>query len=562
MSKSVSSETRAKESETRAKESVPGLKESIPGSKEKISINEAMNEYYKLKSKYETDYYNKYVKPILKTDDMSKREKRIEYQKLPKAECINCRRNVGSIFTIKKDSEEESRTFIASCGDLSNPCPLNINFDYTFYSELNKELMSAEEDINYIKNKIIIDKNNMMFGYSDQSKAIDSFNNDTSELKTMTEGAGFVMEINIRENDNPVKRDLIKKNEDKFGMEYLLPFKDMIKTFDQSGNVEVVNKAMRLYVDEMLPLTKSIRNLKYEVNYIDFLEEKDNEDPTEKGDLYILIQKKNSLQNLEFNLYGASKLKSFTKGISGFDNTAVNDATTNKKNLEQVHKKTRKLRPSLAEDVAGVPVNLRKKLILQNATEAESEANEVRSVADIYPEQYRGVDGVIMPRKGPGGDISWTNENGQRDMKYQQIWNALSSEYKAALSEDEAWMKKTVDHFVEFADLKRQNKVPYTSSREFVHPDGLLLPPRKISDTEYDYGNAIYNKLLNADASGMWMSFLPKPDKNTSVNPAIQADEAAKIWSGLFPEYYSNEYNPYLTAIASNLGRRLRFTRF
>jgi hypothetical protein len=368
------------------------------------------------------------------------------------------------------------------------------------------------------------------------------------------------MEINIRENDNPVKRDLIKKNEDKFGMEYLLPFKDMIKTFDQSGNVEVVNKAMRLYVDEMLPLTKSIRNLKYEVNYVDFLEEKDNEDPTEKGDLYILIQKKNSLQNLEFNLYGANKLQSFTRGVSGFDNTAI--ATTNKKNLEQVHKKTRKLRPSLVEDVAGVPINLRKKLILQNATEAEAEVREVRSVADIYPEQDRGVDGVVMPRKGPGGDISWTNENGQRDMKYQQIWNALSSEYKAALSEDEAWMKKTVDHFVEFADLKRQKKVPYMSSREFVHPDGLLLPPRKISDTEYDYGNAVYNKLLNADSSGMWMSFLPKPDKNTSVNPAIQSDEAAKVWAGLFPEYYSNEYNPYLNAIASNLGRRLRFTTF
>ena len=44
-------------------------------------------------------------------------------------------------------------------------------------------------------------------------------------------------------NNNPVKNDLIKKNEDKLGMEFLLPFKDMIKTFDQTGNVEVINKA-------------------------------------------------------------------------------------------------------------------------------------------------------------------------------------------------------------------------------------------------------------------------------------------------------------------------------
>ena len=73
-------------------------------SKEKLSVNEAMNEYYKLKAKYEMDYHEKYIKPILKANDKSKREKRLEYQKLPKAECINCKRNVGSIFTIKKDA--------------------------------------------------------------------------------------------------------------------------------------------------------------------------------------------------------------------------------------------------------------------------------------------------------------------------------------------------------------------------------------------------------------------------------------------------------------------------
>lgn len=536
-----------------------------PRNNEKMSVNEAMNEYYKLKSKYETDYYDKYIKPILKDGDKSKREKRLEYQKLPKAECINCRRNVGSIFTIKKDPEEYTRVFIASCGDLDNPCPLDINFDYTFRNELHKELTDTNEDINNIKNKIIIDKNNMMFGYSDQSKAIDSFNNDTSELKTVTEGAGFIMEINIQLNDNPVKYDLIKTNEDKFGVEYLLPFKDMVKTFEQTGNIDIMNRAMKLYVDEMMPLTKTIRNLKYEVDYIDFLEEKNNEDPTEKGDLYILVQKKNSLYNLEFTLYGVDEVKSFTKGLmQGFI-----QSNKTRKNLEQVHKKTRKLRPSAeesakesaeesAKEVLGEPINLRKKLVLQNATEALN----VQSVAEIYPEQYKSVEGDIMPQKGPGGAIAWTNENGERNMKYQQIWNALSPEYKAALSEDDAWMKKTLDYFVEFANLKKANKVPYTSSREFVHPDGLLLPPRKISDTEYDYGNAVYNKLLNGGSPGIWMTFLPKPDKNTSNIKSMSEADKTNVWNKLFPEYYSNEYNPYLNAIASNLEYRLKFTKF
>ena len=540
-------------------------KEKVSG-KSKMSVDEAMNEYYKLKAKYETDYHEKYIKPILKANDKSKREKRIEYQKLPKAECINCKRNVGSIFTIEKDAEDYSRTFIAKCGDLTDPCPLNINFNYTFRDELSRELLKTEKDIDEIKNKIIIDKNNMMFGYVAQAQALVNFEGDTTELKSITESAGFIMEINIQLNDNPVKNDLIKKNEDKLGMEFLLPFKDMIKTFDQTGNVEVINKAVKLYVEEIVPLTTNIRNLKYEVNYVDFLEKKDNDDPDEKGDLYILVQKKNSLQNLEYTLYGYDEVKSFTKGISGFNTKSSANKTM--KNLEQVHRKTRKLRPSNIDfDIEGEeevkevqgPINLRKKLVLVNATEAldeEQKMGKKLSVSELHPELYARVEGNIMPERGPGGWY-WENENGETDMTYQRTWDALSPEYQAALSQDDAWMKKTIDNFVEYDNLRRQNKVPYTSSREFVHPDGLLLPPQKIGENDYDYGNEVYNKLLNTGAPGIWLSFLPKPDGKKLDQKSENA-----IWKKMFPDYYSNEYNPYLEAIASNLKSRLKFTKF
>jgi hypothetical protein len=264
-------------------------------------------------------------------------------------------------------------------------------------------------------------------------------------------------------------------------------------------------------------------------------------------------------------LYGSDELKSFTKGVSGF--VARTSANKTMKNLEQVHKKTRKLRPSNVEfniegeeeegenaDVDKGPINLRKKLVLQNATEAF----EKQTVGELRPELYARVEGDIMPNRGPGGWY-WENENGETDMAYQQTWYALSPEYKEALSQDEAWMKKTIDNFVEFANLKRANKVPYMSSREFVHPDGLLLPPQKISENEYDYGNAVYNKLLNADPRGVWLTFLPKPDgkKSNSDQTSVKS-----VWSKMFPEYYSNEYNPYLEAIASVLKNRLKFSTF
>jgi hypothetical protein len=526
--------------------------------KEKATIDEVLNEYYKLKSKYEDNYNDKYIKPILRSEGKSKREKRLEYQKLPKPECINCKRNVGSIFTVKKDPKEYSRTFIAKCGDLDDPCPLNIVFDYTGRDELDKEISKHDNDIKEIKHKIIFDKNNMMFGYIDQDKAVERFNTDTTELKEITEAAGFIMEINIQLNDNPVKRNLIKTNEDKFGIDYLLPFKSMVREFEQTGKPEILNKALKFYVDEMVPLTKTISNLKYEVSYIDFLEKKDNEDPTEKGDLYILVQKKNSLNSLEYTLYGNDEIKSFTKGNKDFSK----GKNKSKKNLEQTHKKTRKLRPDLdlveedeegdkEEDEEGdyKPINLRKKLILQNATEALEESKQ--SEFELNPDIQQSVreEGAITPYINSNGSVTWSTDEGQINMKYQNIWDALTPEYKAALIQDEDWMKKTINHFVTYNILRLENKVPYTSSREFVHPDDLLLPPQKISDNEYDYGNIIYNKLLNGDRNPIWLSFLPKANRPEKDIDNLQ-------------EHYSNEYSGYLNAIASYLGHKLKFTKF
>ena len=515
-------------------------------SKEKTTINEALNEYYKMKSNYEINYHEKYIKPILRSNGKSKREKRLDYQKLPKPECINCKRNVGSIFSIKKDPEEYFRSFSATCGDITDPCPLNINMEYTFRNELNQEFLNVDRDINAIKNSIIIDKNNIMFGYIEQKKAIASFNSNTTELKSVTEAAGFIMDINIQLNDNPIKKDLIKSNEDKLGNEFLLPFKDMIKTFDQNGNTEVLNKAMKFYVEEMVPLITTIRNLKYEVCYVDFVEKKDLNDSEEKGDLNFLIQKKNSLSNLEYTLYGDDELKSFVKGVRDFGDTR---SSKTKKNLEQIHKKTRKLKPSIElveveeykeeeeEEEAG-PINLRKKLVLQNATEALDEP-----FTNLNPEKMsQGLEDDIMPNIEPGGQVTWKNTKDVINNEYQQIWNYLKPEYRKALSEDEQWMKKTMDHFVEFARLKRANKVPYMASREFVHPDGILLPPKHIGENQYDYGNVFYNKLLNSptDKPSILLSFLPKAGPNVDIRL----------------------YNQYLQALASIVGNTVKFTRF
>ena len=50
-----------------------------------LTAIDAINEFYRLKDKYETEYNEKYVKPIVKSNKPNK-FKRIDYSRLPKHE--------------------------------------------------------------------------------------------------------------------------------------------------------------------------------------------------------------------------------------------------------------------------------------------------------------------------------------------------------------------------------------------------------------------------------------------------------------------------------------------
>jgi len=295
-----------------------------------LDVNDALNEFYKLKSKYETDYYINYVKPIISSKVFSKREKRLAYSKLPKPECINCKRNVGTIFSIKKDVDEFMRIFTAKCGDIEAPCPLNINIEYADRHTYVSQMEINDNDLNELKLQIIKDKNDLMFGYIDQNEAVAKFNAKTDELKELTEIAGYVINTNIVTNENPEKKVLTKTLEDEFGMSYLIPFKNMMKEFNESNgrDKKKVNEAVKFYVDEMTPKIREIQKLKYEREFIDY-------EPNISGDNYFLFQRKNSLVNLELNFFSKDAVKSFVKGVLESRQPAKKSSKTKTRKIRQ-----------------------------------------------------------------------------------------------------------------------------------------------------------------------------------------------------------------------------------
>ena len=128
------------------------------------------------------DQDKKYINPILKSKN-SNREKRVAFSKLPKPDCINCKRPVGTVFSVKNVSSDFVRKYIAKCGDATEPCPLNINIHKGTHFAFENEINKNAEYIDEYKKNIIKEKYDMMFGYVAEETAIHNFEKFSIELK-------------------------------------------------------------------------------------------------------------------------------------------------------------------------------------------------------------------------------------------------------------------------------------------------------------------------------------------------------------------------------------------
>jgi len=129
------------------------------------SVKDALNEYFRLKEKFE-EGINVNKRKIINNQTLSKREKRSEYLKLmPK--CVNCRRpsKKGTIFSItfhpSDDKTDSYRTFKSVCGNIVDPCNLNIEINLGIVDYLNTLIENIRNEINEAKNSIIKDKNKL-----------------------------------------------------------------------------------------------------------------------------------------------------------------------------------------------------------------------------------------------------------------------------------------------------------------------------------------------------------------------------------------------------------------
>ena len=136
---------------------------------------EKLNEYYKLKNDYETK--KQVVKNnILKDETLTMKQKQEKFGK-HKFKCINCNRNVGSIF------ENNDGILTAICGDKVKPCSLDIKINRGKFLLLEELLDAFQDGVEETKESIIKVKLDLLFNYKNETNVLDEFTSLKSQLE-------------------------------------------------------------------------------------------------------------------------------------------------------------------------------------------------------------------------------------------------------------------------------------------------------------------------------------------------------------------------------------------
>lgn len=232
------------------------------------TFEDALNQFYKLKNQYESSYFEKYVKPIVKNKALTKREKKQMFASLPKRPCVNCKRPVTTIFSVKFiDDDPARRELRVSCGDSADPCLLNIRIDCGQRVSLTHEIRDGMKQIEQLKLDIIKDKNDLLF-FGDAPQ----FDEHTEDLKFEADITGTLIETNILRNENPTKQAKTLHTIQEFERDNVLGFKKQMKVYQQTNNPLVLNQAVASYVHEIVPSAVDIRRMKYAASFVEISE--------------------------------------------------------------------------------------------------------------------------------------------------------------------------------------------------------------------------------------------------------------------------------------------------
>ena len=261
-----------------------------------MSVDDALHEYYKLKDLYDEKFDIK-KSSVLSDQTLSIQQKRSQIAKFKRArKCIICKQTGGTIFT------DVDRTLKAVCGCVATPCGLNIEIAKGKIENIGELMAATYSKIEDVKDNIIKYKLDLLFRYITDEQLVQKFGEAKKELDTYLEQYDKLYNKYIDIKVNPQNIEELKR----FNAElytYIGQITQLMSEFNATGENEKIRTVIEIYLTNIVPLTKKIRDTTYVYSNVEY------DDDTKE---YRLVQKKYSIKSMEVDIEHPQVI-SFTK---------------------------------------------------------------------------------------------------------------------------------------------------------------------------------------------------------------------------------------------------------
>lgn len=230
--------------------------------KRKKDFFKAMNDYYKLKEKYENNLHKLRKRAYKNAPTKKIAKSAVNQVKIP---CIKCKRPTGTIFTVSIDK------LIAHCGDKTTPCNLNINLYKGDFVKMDNNIVDFKNDLDIIIHHILSMKMKNIFDYEDEELTKEMYNKYMTEYNlTNRVYNDLIDKHNLLFNNKETIQKMKDLNKDIFSI--LDTNKSLFEEYQKTNNREVIKTIVKNNINEVDVLARNLRNLKHEImemNYYD-----------------------------------------------------------------------------------------------------------------------------------------------------------------------------------------------------------------------------------------------------------------------------------------------------
>lgn len=276
----------------------------------KIDYLDALNQYFRLKQKYDTKVYaikkREYEKLRDKRTPKSKIRRILSNIKIP---CVNCSQSSGTIFDLK--TTDDGRIYSAICGNRKKPCNLNIQLSTGQFMNIWNSMETAKYYLSEYKEKIIKHKLDVLFNYLGETTAAVEFKTDLEEYYATKELYEHAVQKYTAMYHNPETEENIKAKSiilfDKLEeMEkIMMQYRESISTSPLGATGEILKDAMNVYFREIMDLSKQVYDLKHRMSEM----YEDEKHPN----IFFLKQWPITLSSMDYSYDNVPEVVKFTK---------------------------------------------------------------------------------------------------------------------------------------------------------------------------------------------------------------------------------------------------------